>query len=241
MCSTRDATSFINRNTHRPFMLEVATFAPHAPYIPAPRNACDFPGLTEPRDPSFGATNVNPPAWLARRERRPLTTAAIATIDRSYRMRAQAVEAVDKLLADVEATLARDHLSEQHLHRVQLRQRLPHGPAPAAARQADGVRHRHPRAADHRWPRRPRRQGRPAGRAERRPVSDLRATRRRRTQRPGRRAQPRPAVASAAASPARLADRRAGRASATSSTNPSDPDFRSRAAATPRATRRSGS
>jgi N-acetylglucosamine-6-sulfatase len=106
-----DATSFINRNRRTPFVLEVATFAPHAPYIPAPRNACDFPGLTEPRDPSFGSTSINPPAWLARRERSPLTADQIATMDRSYRMRAQSVEAVDVLLADVEATLKRDHLA----------------------------------------------------------------------------------------------------------------------------------
>ena len=38
----------------------------------------------------------------------------------------------------------------QHVHRLQLRQRLPPRPAPAHARQADGVRHRHPRAADRR-------------------------------------------------------------------------------------------
>jgi N-acetylglucosamine-6-sulfatase len=33
----------------------------------------------------------------------------VTSIDRAYRMRAQSVEAVDKLLADVEATLAHDH------------------------------------------------------------------------------------------------------------------------------------
>jgi N-acetylglucosamine-6-sulfatase len=103
------ASSFINTTRRKPFVLEVATFAPHAPYIPAPRNACDFPGLTEPRDPSFNSPNINPPAWLARRS--ALTAQDINTIDRSYRMRAQAVESVDKLLADVEATLARDHMA----------------------------------------------------------------------------------------------------------------------------------
>jgi N-acetylglucosamine-6-sulfatase len=103
------ARSFINTTRRKSFVLEVATFAPHAPYIPAPRNACDFPGLTEPRDPSFNSPNINPPAWLAHRQ--ALTAQDIRTIDGSYRMRAQAVESVDKLLADVEATLARDHLA----------------------------------------------------------------------------------------------------------------------------------
>ena len=40
----RDAQRFIVRNAHRPFLVEAATFAPHLPYTPAPRNANDFPG-----------------------------------------------------------------------------------------------------------------------------------------------------------------------------------------------------
>ena len=51
------ARSFIKNRKGKPFALEVATFAPHAPYTPAPRNAYDFPGLTEPRDPSFNTHN----------------------------------------------------------------------------------------------------------------------------------------------------------------------------------------
>ena len=50
-----------------PFMLEIATFAPHAPSTPAPRDATDFPGLKVPRTPAFNAQNTNPPAWLAGR------------------------------------------------------------------------------------------------------------------------------------------------------------------------------
>jgi N-acetylglucosamine-6-sulfatase len=102
--------TFINRRKGKPFVLEVATFAPHSPYIPAPRNACDFPGLTEPRDPSFNRASQNPPAWLAQHQTTALTAPQTASIDKAYRMRAQSVEAVDKLLADVETTLARDHL-----------------------------------------------------------------------------------------------------------------------------------
>jgi len=108
---SREARSIINRAGRRPFVIEAATFAPHSPYIPAPRNACDFPGLTEPRDPSFNATSVNPPEWLRRlQDRGPLSSDVIAGLDTGYRMRAQSVEAVDKLVADVEATLARRHL-----------------------------------------------------------------------------------------------------------------------------------
>ena len=106
----RDAQSFIKRTGGKPFMIEVATFAPHAPYTPAPRNANDFPGLQEPRDPSFNTNNVDPPAWLGQRS--ALGSTQVAAIDASYRKRAQAVEAVDKLVADTEATLAAEHLTQ---------------------------------------------------------------------------------------------------------------------------------
>ncbi|MDP9332749.1 MAG: sulfatase [Actinomycetota bacterium] len=104
------AQSFIKHAAGKPFAIEVATFAPHAPYTPAPRNANDFPGLTEPRDASFNTNNVNPPAWLG--QRNALGPKQIATIDASYRKRAQAVEAVDKLVADTQATLAAEDLAK---------------------------------------------------------------------------------------------------------------------------------
>ncbi len=109
---SRRATALIARSAslHKPFVMEVATFAPHAPYTPAPRNANDFPGLTEPRDASFDANNVNPPKWLGKRS--PLTATQVLRIDREFRMRAQAVEAVDRLLGNVEHALAAKGLSK---------------------------------------------------------------------------------------------------------------------------------
>jgi len=102
-----DAQAFIRRSAGKPFALEVATYAPHQPYTPAPRNANDFPGLTEPRDPSFDTNNTDPPAWLG--QRNPLGAGRVARSDSIYRERAQAVESVDKLVADTEATLAAEH------------------------------------------------------------------------------------------------------------------------------------
>ena len=57
---------------------------------------------------------------------------------------------IDKLIGDIRAQLRRLRVGGQHLHRLQLRQRLPHGRAPAAGGQADRVRPRHPRAAGRR-------------------------------------------------------------------------------------------
>lgn len=100
------ATAFINQaaDAHQPFFMEVATFAPHAPYTPAPRDAQRFPGLRAPRVSSFNQNNVNPPSWLGNRP--PLTAQQIASIDTGFRKRAQAVQAVDNLIGQVEATLA---------------------------------------------------------------------------------------------------------------------------------------
>ncbi|PZS18962.1 MAG: sulfatase [Acidimicrobiales bacterium] len=88
---------------HRPFLLEVATFAPHGPYTPAPRDANAFPGLTAPRGPAFDQLPTNPPSWLAHFQ--PLTSQNIAKIDEGFRKRAQAVQAVDAMIGHLEDTL----------------------------------------------------------------------------------------------------------------------------------------
>lgn len=87
----------------QPFLLEVATFTPHSPSIPAPRDVGAFPRLTAPRTAAFDTLPTHPPAWLARRP--PLTTAAVGAIDRRYRRRAEDVLSIDRLLATIERTL----------------------------------------------------------------------------------------------------------------------------------------
>jgi N-acetylglucosamine-6-sulfatase len=98
--------SFIRASAaaRHPFLLEIATFAPHAPYTPAPRDANDFPGLTAPRGPAFDRLPTNAPSWLAGRP--PLTPAETAKIDAGFRKRAQAVQAVDDLIVRLRAALA---------------------------------------------------------------------------------------------------------------------------------------
>jgi N-acetylglucosamine-6-sulfatase len=91
-----------------PFLLELATFSPHSPYTPAPRDARDFPGLTAPRPPNFDVLPANAPQWLAGHP--PLTAGQIDRIDRAFRRRAQAVQSVDDLIATIEAALTRHHL-----------------------------------------------------------------------------------------------------------------------------------
>jgi N-acetylglucosamine-6-sulfatase len=98
-------TRFIRETTRagHPFLLEIATFAPHAPFTPARRDVSDFPGLGVPRTPAFDAQNLNPPTWLG--QRTPLTTDQVAELDTKFRRRAQAVEAVDDLIGRIERAL----------------------------------------------------------------------------------------------------------------------------------------
>ncbi len=108
----RKGSAFIDEaaSAHQPFILELATYAPHAPYTPAPRDAGDFPGLTAPKGPAFNARNSRAPRWL--RGRPPLTPAQIANIDLAFRRRAQAVQAVDDLIARIQATLSARGLAD---------------------------------------------------------------------------------------------------------------------------------
>jgi arylsulfatase A-like enzyme len=80
-----------------PFMLNAWTFAPHAPAIPAPRDADRFPALTAPRDPSFDEADMSDkPAWL--RDQRSLTDVELARIDETFRERVRSVQAVDRMV-----------------------------------------------------------------------------------------------------------------------------------------------
>jgi arylsulfatase A-like enzyme len=88
-----------------PFLLELATFAPHAPYTPAPRHATMFPGLQVPRTPAYDARpGPAAPAWL--KAMPALDQAGKDKLDAGYRLRAQAVQAIDEMIASLQATLA---------------------------------------------------------------------------------------------------------------------------------------
>lgn len=87
-----------------PFMLNLWTFAPHSPAIPAPRDARRFDGLTAPRDPSFDEDDMSDkPAWL--RGHRALTAAEEARIDATFRDRVRTVQAVDRMIGRLQRRL----------------------------------------------------------------------------------------------------------------------------------------
>ncbi len=90
---------------HSPFLLEIATFAPHGPYTPAPQDANAFPGLTAPRGPAFNTVPSSAPSWLARRP--PLTSKQTTRIDTAFRKRVQAVQSVDRMIASLQSALTK--------------------------------------------------------------------------------------------------------------------------------------
>ena len=107
----RNGTNFINRAAAAgsPFFLELATFAPHRPYVPAAQDLQDFPGLKAPEPPSFNRLPTHAPRWLAHHPR--LTPDQIDRINTVFRRRAQSVQAVDRMIGAIEHTLAADGLS----------------------------------------------------------------------------------------------------------------------------------
>jgi arylsulfatase A-like enzyme len=101
----RRGKRFISRaaKSQTPFLIEIATIAPHRPAAPAPRDRNKFPGLTAPRDAAYDAVPRNAPSWL--RGRPPLTQTQIDGMDAGYRRRAQSVQAVDELVGQVRRLL----------------------------------------------------------------------------------------------------------------------------------------
>jgi N-acetylglucosamine-6-sulfatase len=102
----RKGVQFIDQSAQsgHPFFLELATFAPHFPYTPAPRYAHAFAGLTAPRPPSFDVLPTNAPQWLAGHP--PLSQGQLDSIDRVFRRRVQDVQSVDDMIARIEDALA---------------------------------------------------------------------------------------------------------------------------------------
>jgi N-acetylglucosamine-6-sulfatase len=87
----------------KPFMLEIATFAPHKPYTPASRYAHAMAGLTYPRTAAYDTVPTHAPSWL--RNRPPLNPTQQIRIDADYRQRVRADLAVDDLIANLQKTL----------------------------------------------------------------------------------------------------------------------------------------
>jgi N-acetylglucosamine-6-sulfatase len=109
---SRMGDDLIRSNANRPFLIELATFAPHAPYTPARRDLGKFLDARLPRTPAFGARpGPDAPAWL--RDVPPLGAADIRKLERTYRRRLQAVQAIDRLIKRVRESLASQRIGDK--------------------------------------------------------------------------------------------------------------------------------
>lgn len=89
--------------TGKPFFMELASFAPHGPFVPNPKYAHLYPHLRYPRTPAYDAKAKNPPSWLG--HRRPLSRHQEQTMVRFFRERAQDVKSVDDMIGRLETHL----------------------------------------------------------------------------------------------------------------------------------------
>lgn len=104
--------AFIERSAadRTPFLLEVASFTPHLPATPAPRDAHRFLSVKAPRSPAFNESDISDkPRWL--RSYRKLGRSQLTAIDAEYVRRVQSVQAVDRMVGRLRATLQKRGLS----------------------------------------------------------------------------------------------------------------------------------
>jgi N-acetylglucosamine-6-sulfatase len=99
------AADFVAKSAATPFLVEIATFTPHSPFVPAPRDENAFPGLTAPRGAAFDAApSEDAPRWL--KAMPALSDADKTMIDRKFRKRAQTLLAIDKMIGELQAAVA---------------------------------------------------------------------------------------------------------------------------------------
>ncbi len=92
------------QSPRRPFMLEVATFAPHYPYTPAPQDVGTFPGIRAPHTPAYDQLPHPVPKWL--RGLPPISAQDQRDIQHWWQLRVESVQSVDRMIGALEHTIA---------------------------------------------------------------------------------------------------------------------------------------
>jgi arylsulfatase A-like enzyme len=99
----READTFIRKERGKPFFVYLNVYAPHIPATPAHPDVNLFLNAKAPRTPAFNEHVPGKPAWL---RRLPLLgPSQIAFIDGFQRRRLQSLQAVDRGIANLIATL----------------------------------------------------------------------------------------------------------------------------------------
>jgi arylsulfatase A-like enzyme len=87
----------------KPFLLEMSTFAPHAPYVPAPRYVGTRASVPYPRTAAYDRLPKNPPSWLKGHD--PLRPDEKALVARDWQLRLESVRAVDDMIGALQRQL----------------------------------------------------------------------------------------------------------------------------------------
>jgi arylsulfatase A-like enzyme len=104
------ADSLIRTWKDQPFFMEIATFTPHGPFIPAPRHEKLFDQVKAPRTPAFNRqADSTAPGWL--RQLQPLDSRKIERIDNIFRNRLRCVMSIDDMLGKIRKVLAQQGIS----------------------------------------------------------------------------------------------------------------------------------
>jgi arylsulfatase A-like enzyme len=103
---SRKVTDAIAATADGPLFFEVATYAPHAPSVPAPRDRGAFAAAQVPRGPGFNEADVSDkPSWV--RTTPLMRPPQVAKVDARQRDRLRSLAAVDDLVGAMCAALQR--------------------------------------------------------------------------------------------------------------------------------------
>jgi arylsulfatase A-like enzyme len=98
------ADSLVRSWKDQPFFIEIATFTPHGPFIPAPRHEKLFNDKVAPRTPTFNKqADSTAPNWM--RALQPLGPKKINRIDEIFRNRLRCIQSIDEMLGRLRKTL----------------------------------------------------------------------------------------------------------------------------------------
>lgn len=97
------AVDFINKSVdaRSPFFLYVSPYAPHSPFIPAPRHADKYTDLTYPQGPSFHEEDTSDKPEIIRDIRRTGGKFEVSEADAMFVKRVQTLLAVDEMVAEL--------------------------------------------------------------------------------------------------------------------------------------------
>jgi len=104
------ADSLITAWKDHPFFIEIATFTPHGPFIPAPRHEKLFKNEKAPRTPRFNKqADSTAPDWL--RALQPLDSKKINKVDNIFRKRLRCIMSIDEMLGSIRKLLNKAGIS----------------------------------------------------------------------------------------------------------------------------------